>query len=81
MCPVLHRISSTTLDTTRHVALHVITFSLRRFFKKIKQISIEEAINLSFEKKIPKTKKSKKSKAVKIDPLQIICRDLTFNKK
>ena len=63
------------------VALHVITFSLRRFFKKIKQISIEEAINLSFEKKIPKTKKSKKSKAVKIDPLQIICRDLTFDKK
>ena len=62
------------------VALHVITFSLR-FFKKIKQISIEEAINLSFEKKIPKTKKSKKSKAVKIDPLQIICRDLTFDKK
>ena len=78
---VLHQISSNTLDTTLHVAVYFIqhvTFPLRRFFKKLKQISIEEAINLSFEKKIPK---SKKSKTVKIDPLQIICRDLTFNKK
>lgn len=44
-------------------------------------MSIEEAINLSFEKKNPKSKKAKMSKTIKIDPLQIICRKLFFKKK
>jgi len=44
-------------------------------------MSIEEAINLSFERKPLKSKKLKKSKTPKIDPLQIICQNRISKKK
>ena len=44
-------------------------------------MSIEEAINLSFETKVFKPKKLKKSKTSKIDPLQIICQTRILKKK
>merc|ERR1712212_79944 len=42
--------------------------------KRKKQISIEEAVNISFDEHRIKRKKSRKSSNIKIDPLQKICK-------